>query len=110
MSANVLLTGRIPAPPPRDAALEPWLRGEPVKKKRAPYKALAYVLRMASRATPFGLFAGIGTVARGAKSSLRVRDASESHVRARPDLGWLHAFYDRLESDPASRGALTAVA
>ncbi len=39
-----------------------------------------------------------------------MRDASASRLRARPDLGWLHGFYDRLESDPASRGALTAVA
>ena len=98
------------ASPALDAALEPWLRGEPSKKKRAPYKALAYALRMASRATPFGLFAGIGVVDRGAESSLRVRDASSSRLRARPDMGWLHGFYDRLECDPASRGALTAVA
>ncbi|HTD38092.1 MAG TPA: lantibiotic dehydratase [Candidatus Limnocylindrales bacterium] len=98
------------ASPALDAALEPWTRGEPAKKKRAPYKALAYALRMASRPTPFGLFAGIGEVARGARTTLRLADARYARLSARADMGRLHALHDRLERDPSVRDALTAVA
>ena len=50
------------ASPSLHASLADWRAGRPLKNKRAPLSALAYVLRMATRCTPFGLFAGIGEV------------------------------------------------
>jgi thiopeptide-type bacteriocin biosynthesis protein len=98
------------ASPTLYAALGPWRNGETAKKKRAPYKALAYALRMATRSTPFGLFAGAGTVESGPTTSLRLAPRSQPRVRAGPDMAWLYALHQAFETDPSIRGQLPVVA
>jgi thiopeptide-type bacteriocin biosynthesis protein len=98
------------ASPTLHAALGPWRSGETPKKKRAPYKALAYALRMATRPTPFGLFAGTGTIESGPASSLRLAPRSRSRLRAGVDLAWLYSLHEALEADQSIRGHLPVVA
>ena len=98
------------ASPSLHDSLAPWRDGAPAKKKRAPYKALAYALRMATRPTPFGLFAGAGTVEPGMSSPLRLGPEAERRVRAAPDMAWFHALHERLELDPAVARRLPVVA
>lgn len=64
-----------------------------------------YVLRMGSRATPFGLFAGVSLASVGAQTIGAVeRDAFETRVR--PDSAWLSALAEQLGSQPEIRSAL----
>lgn len=64
------------------------LEREPEAGKRAATRLLAVVLRMAARATPFGLHAGAGLVAAGARTNLALR-SGDTRLCGRPDLGWL---------------------
>lgn len=59
-----------------------------------------YYSRMSSRATPFGLFAGIST---GQFSNDPIINSSRSetcHKRSRPDMQWLFKLVHLLEEDP----------
>ncbi len=69
----------------------------------------AYVVRMASRATPFGLFAGCQTGSFGSATSLRVGDLDHGWRHSRPDTEVLAAAAERLAAEPATRSALTFV-
>lgn len=63
----------------------------------------AYLVRMCSRATPFGLFAGCATGTVGEVTALIV-DGPEGLVRhSRPDTEVLTALVERLLDNPASR-------
>ncbi|WP_081687374.1 lantibiotic dehydratase [Glycomyces tenuis] len=66
--------------------------------RRAAAALLRYRLRMTTRATPFGLFAGIAPISIGQK--LTVHHDPAYRIAARPDAVWLGAVVDRLESDP----------
>ncbi|GAB3583379.1 lantibiotic dehydratase [Amycolatopsis endophytica] len=76
-------------------------RGEPVKDKVRRRSAVAlakYHLRMASRPTPFGLFAGIAPVRLGDRPELRF---GERHrPTSRTDAEWLDGLLRRLRTDP----------
>lgn len=64
-------------------------------------RVLAYLLRMSSRTTPFGLFAGIGLVSVGEHTTLRIDgDLAAWRTRARPDMKWLMSFARAVEKDP----------
>jgi thiopeptide-type bacteriocin biosynthesis protein len=54
----------------------------------APNKLLRYLIRMSSRPTPFGLFAGVALASWGSRSELILGDAAE-RFRGRPDAQWL---------------------
>jgi hypothetical protein len=66
-----------------DAALEraPRSSREALKLQR---KVLRYVIRMCTRPTPFGLFAGVGLVEWGSTTSIRLADGVRT--RSRPDI------------------------
>lgn len=66
--------------------------------RRAAAALLRYRLRMTTRATPFGLFAGIAPVSLG--QQLAVHHDPSYRITARPDAAWLDTVVDRLESDP----------
>ena len=85
------------ASPSLSAALEPWRAGSTAKKKRAPLKALAYALRMSTRSTPFGLFAGAGVLAGNDPTSLRLERSS---MFSSVDNGWIATLWAQLERDP----------
>jgi lantibiotic biosynthesis protein len=64
-----------------------------------------YVIRMTTRPTPYGLFAGVGLIGWGASTSLRIA-ASEPRTRTRLDMQWLSGLLDTLEGDIAVRRGL----
>ncbi|MET7474834.1 lantibiotic dehydratase [Streptomyces sp. NPDC005648] len=85
--------------------------GEPVEDqavRRAVLSVLRYLLRARSRATPFGLFAGVEAARIGAAPALRV--GSGHRAVTRPDAVWTAAFVERLEQHRALRPRLTLLA
>jgi thiopeptide-type bacteriocin biosynthesis protein len=97
-------------------ALEIWRREPDGKKGQRAERALVrYFLRMASRATPFGMFSGTSTVllapAVGQEGvapptllTLEPRAAYRRHTRL--DMDYLFALCEELERDPAMRREL----
>ncbi|MCX5441276.1 lantibiotic dehydratase [Streptomyces sp. NBC_00056] len=62
-------------------------------------KLRRYLIRMTTRPTPFGLFAGVGLVRWAPATDLTiVPAASRTHTRA--DMGWLHELTERFRDDP----------
>lgn len=85
--------------------------GEPVQElavRRAVLSVLRYLLRARSRATPFGLFAGVQAARTGATPVLRT--GTEHRTVTRPDAVWTAALVDRLEEDRAFRPHVTLLA
>jgi lantibiotic biosynthesis protein len=76
------------ASPELAAALERVANRPGKKRDRAFLKLLAYVSRMATRATPYGAFASVGTVQVGPATSLRLQSGS-TRIQTRPDMSWL---------------------
>lgn len=98
------------ASPSLHAALAPWRGGAPPKKRRAPLKALAYALRMATRPTPLGLFATVAPLRVGEASHLSLSAWSECRLLVTADVGWLQDVQRRLERHPDARLTLPVVA
>ena len=69
-------------------------RGEPLDE-RAAVRLLAYAVRMATRTTPFGIFASVGPVAFGTDER-RVDDVHARVARANVDHEWLVGAVDAL--------------
>ncbi len=67
-------------------------------KKQALSSLLKYMLRMATRATPFGLFSCVATGRFGENSSMSF-STSKITKHARPDMEWIFAFLDHFFSD-----------
>lgn len=65
-------------------------------------KLLRYLIRMSTRPTPYGLFAGVALVRWGARTDLSLA-AITPHRRIRPDMGWLLRLVFALEADPSIR-------
>ena len=63
---------------------------------RAVGALLRYRIRMSTRPTPFGLFAGVGIAELGERTELWLGDGP-LRTRMRPDMGWLLAFVAQLE-------------
>jgi thiopeptide-type bacteriocin biosynthesis protein len=57
-----------------------------------------YAARMATRPTPFGLFAGVATGRFADATGVQIDKGWR--IRARPDMGRLYRLIDRLETDP----------
>jgi thiopeptide-type bacteriocin biosynthesis protein len=88
------------ASPALYSALDVWLEGGVPKNKRTPLSLLGYVLRMAARCTPFGLFASVGAVETGAGTTLGLSANGEQRISARPDARWLCGVLDEAQRDP----------
>ncbi|WP_329064637.1 lantibiotic dehydratase [Streptomyces sp. NBC_01429] len=74
------------------------LAGQPAGTRQLRRMALTlarYLVRMRSRATPFGIFAGVSTARFGPRTSVRWTDCD--HVRPRADAVWLAELVARLE-------------
>jgi thiopeptide-type bacteriocin biosynthesis protein len=79
------------ASPALDESIDEWLRGPEDGSGRLVRSLLAYVTRMCTRATPFGLFAGVGIVRLSGSTSLDLgRDPLRR--RTRLDYGFLTAL------------------
>jgi hypothetical protein len=84
------------------AAMDSWLEGQSPKSETLPLRLLAYISRMSSRATPFGLCAGIGMVDVGESTTLRIDDGS-FRTCTRPDMELLASFVALLERGQSKR-------
>ncbi|MGH3810703.1 MAG: lantibiotic dehydratase [Pseudonocardiaceae bacterium] len=71
---------------------------QPRRVRRVVESVIRYLLRMTSRATPFGLFAGVAAVRIGSAAS--VQWGEQNHLVARPDATWLAEMIARLEAQP----------
>ncbi|MCG7316354.1 lantibiotic dehydratase [Brevibacillus laterosporus] len=58
---------------------------------------IRYFLRMSTRATPFGLFAGVTLGSMAEKTNISIKSSSFHQKRTRPDMEWLFAIIQRLE-------------
>ena len=81
------------------------LGDEEKKDADAPGKLLRYQIRMSTRPTPYGIFAGVG-LGKFAEATDVLIDASSSTRRARPDMEWLFSLVGELEARPEIRRQL----
>jgi thiopeptide-type bacteriocin biosynthesis protein len=72
-------------------------------------KLRRYQIRMATRPTPYGLFAGVALAQWGETTDLRV-SATSARTGTRPDMAWLMSLVLSAEADPAIRRHLSFVA
>ncbi|MDX3241732.1 lantibiotic dehydratase [Streptomyces sp. ME18-1-4] len=75
--------------------------------RRTVLSALRYLLRARTRATPFGLFAGVAAARIGSAPALRV--GAGHQASARPDAAWTTALIDRVEAHSGLRPHLKLV-
>lgn len=75
--------------------------------RRAVVSVASYLLRWQRRATPFGLFAGVGTAAIGPALA---EVGAGHHAVVRADAEWVTMLVTRLEQHPDLRPRLTVVA
>ncbi|MFJ6382578.1 lantibiotic dehydratase [Kitasatospora sp. NPDC092039] len=68
-------------------------------------KLARYLIRMCTRPTPFGVFAGVGLVRWTDHTDLALAPG-RPHTRTRPDMAWLLGLVHRLEEDPDVRAGL----
>jgi lantibiotic biosynthesis protein len=68
-------------------------------------KLLRYLIRMSTRPTPYGLFAGVALAEWGQTTSLALADRPP-RTRTRPDMEWLLKFVLELEAMPEVREGL----
>ncbi|MFE4176943.1 lantibiotic dehydratase [Streptomyces sp. NPDC056909] len=69
--------------------------------RRTVLSVLRYLLRARTRATPFGLFAGVAAARIGAAPAVRM--GTKHRASARPDAAWTTALVDRSEEHSGLR-------
>lgn len=85
-------------------ALDDWLAGRALRNAKTPLRVVAYILRMSTRSTPFGLCAGIGEVAFGESTTLQYFDeADERRTWTRPDMQLMFTISDAIEKSELRR-------
>ena len=70
------------------------------KPESALSSLLKYLLRMSTRATPFGLFSTVAIGKLASSTSLYLHGIDKIVKRARPDMEWLSLVTDAIEKDP----------
>ncbi len=81
---------------------------QPRRVRRVVESVVRYLLRLTSRATPFGLFAGVAPLRIGSTAS--VRWGEQHQAAARPDAAWLAEVITHLEARPDVRTRLPVMA
>jgi lantibiotic biosynthesis protein len=72
-------------------------------------KLLRYLIRMSTRPTPYGLFAGVALAAWGPRTDLALAPG-RPRTRTRPDMAWLLGLVFELENRPEVRTYLCYIA
>lgn len=72
----------------------------PRKREQTARAFLRYLIRMTTRPTPFGLFAGVTYGGYGEHYGFLMREASSYRKRTRPDMEWLLHVIAGIESNP----------
>ncbi len=67
------------------------------KGRRAQANLFRYLLRMTTRPTPFGLFAGVALAELGEEMDIRVGPVTQHRKRLRPDMQWCMSLVRELE-------------
>jgi lantibiotic biosynthesis protein len=95
------------ASPSLEAAIELW-RKEPdgERGQRAEASLVAYLMRAATRPTPFGLFAGCTTGSIGGVTRLELAGRDSIRRRTRLDTDYLWRLAKAVEADPELRAGL----
>jgi thiopeptide-type bacteriocin biosynthesis protein len=75
------------------------------RSSRALLKAHRYIVRMATRCTPFGLFASVAQVPIGSRTTL-VLDEQAATAHTRIDMGVIDRLVQETEADRSVRGSL----
>jgi len=82
-------------------AISLWRRDARGKKGRhAQTNLFRYIVRMATRPTPFGLFAGVAMGNIGPSMGVRIDSLKGNRKRTRPDMQWLLYIIRGLEQHP----------
>ncbi|MDE2365434.1 MAG: lantibiotic dehydratase [Betaproteobacteria bacterium] len=84
------------------------LGDEDKKDAEAPGKLLRYQIRMSTRPTPYGIFAGVALGKFAETTDVQI-DTLTSTRRARPDMEWLFSLAGELEARPEVRRQLRVV-
>lgn len=58
-----------------------------------------YLIRMTTRATPFGLFAGVGTGSFSNSTEINIMENKNNFKRTRPDMEWILGIIKNLEQE-----------
>jgi thiopeptide-type bacteriocin biosynthesis protein len=95
------------ASPSLDERITAWIEGDDGDERATMRSVLAYVARMSTRPTPFGLFAGCSTGTIGDSGTvLRLPSHVEARRHTRFDFGFLTGLIRRLEQDSAIQASL----
>jgi thiopeptide-type bacteriocin biosynthesis protein len=79
------------------------------QRDRLDASLLRYLIRMSTRPTPYGLFAGVGLAEWGDTTDLQLDDGPR-RTRTRVDMGWLMRWIAEIEEQTELRHALRFVA
>lgn len=83
-------------------AMSHWRHAPDSKKGRhAQANILRYLIRMASRPTPFGLFAGVAFGTIGPNMNICIGACTRNLKRTRPDMEWLLYLVREIEQRPS---------
>jgi len=86
-----------------------WISAEKTEDKnlkKIRYTLMKYMLRMASRATPFGLFAGISSASFGEVTKVEIFNNKRHVLHLRPDMQYLCTLSEALMREKYIREAL----
>jgi thiopeptide-type bacteriocin biosynthesis protein len=89
-------------------AMDRFARSElnPGQASRMRAKLLRYQIRMSTRPTPFGLFAGVAVAVFGPTTTIQIQ-STRGFTRTRPDMAWLMNLVASSEANPAIRKRLS---
>jgi lantibiotic biosynthesis protein len=81
--------------------LERIRRGDISRKSERVYsRLLRYIVRMCTRPTPFGMFAGVAMGTFADHSDVQLASPVIQRIRTRPDMKWLFAIINQAEKVP----------
>jgi thiopeptide-type bacteriocin biosynthesis protein len=96
------------ASPGLAATLQAWMANPADKRGRRAVPALvSYLLRMAYRPTPFGLFAGCSTIEKSASTHLELEGADRYRSHSRLDVVYLAGLCQQFQNAGDLRDALS---